>query len=50
MLKSSQDNVWHASALEGLATISILDAWSAEKTVGINISKGLQTVLIQTAP
>ncbi|KAI0093921.1 TRAPP II complex [Irpex rosettiformis] len=32
MLKGSQDNIWHASALEGLAIIPILDAWSAEKT------------------
>ncbi|KAI0818742.1 transport protein Trs120 or TRAPPC9 TRAPP II complex subunit-domain-containing protein [Irpex lacteus] len=32
MLKASQDNVWHASALEGLAVIPILDAWSAEKS------------------
>jgi trafficking protein particle complex subunit 9 len=25
----SQDVIWHASALEGLATVSVLDAWSA---------------------
>ncbi|KAI0703613.1 TRAPP II complex [Cytidiella melzeri] len=31
MLKASQDNVWHASALEGLAIVPVLDAWSAEK-------------------
>ncbi|KAI0341607.1 hypothetical protein BDW22DRAFT_1358429 [Trametopsis cervina] len=32
MLKASQDNIWHASALEGLAIIPVLDVWSAEKT------------------
>lgn len=29
LFKSSQDGVWQASALEGLATVAILDAWSA---------------------
>lgn len=26
---STQDSIWHASALEGLATIAIIDSWSA---------------------
>jgi hypothetical protein len=29
MFKPSLDAVWQASALEGLATISVLDAWAA---------------------
>lgn len=29
IFKPSQDLPWQASALEGLATITILDAWSA---------------------
>ena len=33
MLKNPQDAVWHASALEGLATIPVLDAWSMIQAV-----------------
>jgi hypothetical protein len=29
MFKYPQDAIWHASALEGMATIHVLDAWSA---------------------
>ncbi|KAH8106969.1 TRAPP II complex [Cristinia sonorae] len=29
MLKNPQDTVWHASALEGMATVQMIDAWSA---------------------
>ncbi|THH33843.1 hypothetical protein EUX98_g252 [Antrodiella citrinella] len=29
MLKNSQDIAWHAAVLEGLATVQVLDAWSA---------------------
>ncbi|KXN89239.1 hypothetical protein AN958_05993 [Leucoagaricus sp. SymC.cos] len=29
LFKNSQDNAWHASALEGLATVAIVEAWSA---------------------
>lgn len=28
LFKTAQDPAWHASALEGMATISVLDAWS----------------------
>ncbi|EGN95949.1 hypothetical protein SERLA73DRAFT_111910 [Serpula lacrymans var. lacrymans S7.3] len=28
LLKPAQDAIWHASALEGMATVTILDAWS----------------------
>jgi hypothetical protein len=28
-LKTPQDAIWHASALEGMATVSLLDAWSS---------------------
>ena len=27
LFKSPQDAPWHASALEGLATISVIEAW-----------------------
>ncbi len=33
MLKATQDTVWHASALEGIATVSVVDAWSSSQTV-----------------
>jgi hypothetical protein len=29
LFKFPQDAIWHASALEGMATIHVLDAWSA---------------------
>ena len=29
LFKPPQDSLWYASALEGMATIQILDAWSA---------------------
>jgi len=29
MFKFPQDAIWHASAMEGMATIHLLDAWSA---------------------
>ncbi|KAJ3540870.1 hypothetical protein NMY22_g4126 [Coprinellus aureogranulatus] len=29
IFKSTSDYIWHASALEGLATIAVIDAWSA---------------------
>lgn len=29
LFKTSQDNAWHAAALEGLATVAIVEAWSA---------------------
>ncbi|KAF8921247.1 TRAPP II complex [Mucidula mucida] len=29
MFKTSHDPVWHASALEGIATLSVLEAWAA---------------------
>ncbi|KAF8894639.1 TRAPP II complex [Infundibulicybe gibba] len=29
LFKSSQDFVWHAAVLEGMSTVSIIDAWSA---------------------
>ncbi|PFH54333.1 hypothetical protein AMATHDRAFT_72835 [Amanita thiersii Skay4041] len=28
-LKTSQDSAWHASALEGMSTISVVEAWTA---------------------
>ncbi|GJE90813.1 TRAPP II complex [Phanerochaete sordida] len=34
LLKSSQDSVWHASALEGLATMQVVDAWSSNQMNG----------------
>ncbi|OBZ75570.1 hypothetical protein A0H81_04217 [Grifola frondosa] len=38
LFKGPQDIVWHASALEGLATIPIIEAWSS--THGINGTVG----------
>ncbi|RDB21392.1 hypothetical protein Hypma_011623 [Hypsizygus marmoreus] len=29
LFKSSQDSAWHAATLEGMATVSIIEAWSA---------------------
>lgn len=29
LFKTGQDPVWHASVLEGMATVFVLDAWSA---------------------
>lgn len=29
VFKANGDNIWYASALEGLATIAVIDAWSA---------------------
>jgi hypothetical protein len=29
LFKSSQDTAWHAAALEGIATVSMIEAWSA---------------------
>ncbi|KAF8077925.1 TRAPP II complex [Lyophyllum atratum] len=29
LFKSSQDHAWHAATLEGLATVSVIEAWSA---------------------
>lgn len=29
MLKNSQDLAWHASVLEGMATLSVVEAWTA---------------------
>ena len=29
LLKSPQDTIWHAAVLEGLATLQVVDAWSA---------------------
>ncbi|KAG6850996.1 hypothetical protein H0H93_004483 [Arthromyces matolae] len=37
LFKSSQDHVWHAAALEGLATVSVIESWS--------IGNGLQSSL-----
>lgn len=34
LLKSAQDAVWHASALEGLATLQVVDAWSSNQMNG----------------
>ncbi|KAG2144925.1 TRAPP II complex [Suillus cothurnatus] len=31
LFKTGQDPVWHASVLEGMATVFVLDAWSAGK-------------------
>lgn len=28
LFKSSQDHVWHAATLEGLATVSVIESWS----------------------
>ncbi|CCM02371.1 uncharacterized protein FIBRA_04466 [Fibroporia radiculosa] len=33
LFKNSQDAVWHASALEGLATIPIVEAWSSSNSM-----------------
>jgi trafficking protein particle complex subunit 9 len=33
MFKNSADPVWHAAALEGLATIPVLDAWSSSQVL-----------------
>ena len=33
LFKTHPDNVWHAAALEGLATVSILDSWVAGHSV-----------------
>jgi hypothetical protein len=30
LFKTSTDPLWHASTLEGLATLSLLDAWSGQ--------------------
>ncbi|KZV62838.1 hypothetical protein PENSPDRAFT_641660 [Peniophora sp. CONT] len=30
LFKAHPDNVWHAAALEGLATVSILDSWTSD--------------------
>jgi hypothetical protein len=30
LFKTSSDPLWHASTLEGLATLSLLDAWSGQ--------------------
>lgn len=32
-MKGTPDPVWYASAIEGLATIPVLDAWSSMQTV-----------------
>lgn len=29
LFKSSQDFAWHAATLEGMATVSIIEAWAA---------------------
>jgi len=29
LFKNSQDHAWHGTVLEGLATIAIIEAWSA---------------------
>lgn len=29
LFKTTTDSIWHASALEGLATVALLDAWSS---------------------
>ncbi|KZT42062.1 hypothetical protein SISSUDRAFT_980977 [Sistotremastrum suecicum HHB10207 ss-3] len=34
LLKSVADDVWHASALEGLCIITVLDAWNVEAGTG----------------
>lgn len=33
LFKAHPDNVWHAAALEGLATVSILDSWTSDHSV-----------------
>jgi trafficking protein particle complex subunit 9 len=38
LLKNSQDAIWHASTLEGLATIQVVDAWAANQTVSLNLN------------
>ncbi|OAX44681.1 hypothetical protein K503DRAFT_795305 [Rhizopogon vinicolor AM-OR11-026] len=38
IFKTGQDLVWHASALEGLATISVLDAWSVGQGLQSSVS------------
>ncbi|KAE9396079.1 hypothetical protein BT96DRAFT_1041682 [Gymnopus androsaceus JB14] len=40
LLKSPLDSIWHASALEGMATIPILDAWSAGHGLQTSTSAG----------
>lgn len=37
LFKTSTDSFWHASTLEGLATISLLDAWSGQGFVRASI-------------
>ncbi|KAG6900876.1 hypothetical protein C0993_009994 [Termitomyces sp. T159_Od127] len=37
LFKSSQDHVWHAATLEGLATVSVIESWS--------VGNGLQNSL-----
>ncbi|KAJ3559110.1 hypothetical protein NM688_g536 [Phlebia brevispora] len=39
LLKNTQDLVWHASAMEGLATIPVLDAWSSMQANGADDEK-----------
>jgi len=38
MFKALPDPLWHASVLEGLATVPILDAWANGASLVINIS------------
>ncbi|KAJ4469401.1 transport protein Trs120 or TRAPPC9 TRAPP II complex subunit-domain-containing protein [Lentinula edodes] len=40
LLKSPLDSIWNASALEGMATIPILDAWSAGHGLQTSTSAG----------
>lgn len=38
MFKALSDPLWHASVLEGLATVPILEAWASGVGLVINIS------------
>ncbi|KAI0062282.1 hypothetical protein BV25DRAFT_1945461 [Artomyces pyxidatus] len=38
LFKTAADNVWHASALEGLATVAVLEAWSSGQGLQASMS------------
>jgi hypothetical protein len=48
MFKSLPDPLWHASVLEGLATIPVLDAWASGTGLVINTSPSGVRALTRT--
>ncbi|KDQ60798.1 hypothetical protein JAAARDRAFT_31778 [Jaapia argillacea MUCL 33604] len=44
LFRSPQDGIWHASALEGLVTVAVLDAWSAGHGLNSSFSQGREPI------